>query len=224
MTKPGSTEIAVVLRREIRKGSLVPQERLPPGRVLAETYGVARGTIREALNQLVRDGLVEVRRGSGTYVLGENLETANPVIANANPLELMDTRFALEPHICRLAVLNARLQDLEKAEELLVQMEDSVRDPSLFSELDTAFHTLLVETTGNRLLVWIVAQISHVRNQDQWARMRHLTLNEHMIAEYNNHHRNVLDAIRAREPEQAATVMKQHLESARLSSTRAAST
>ena len=123
-----------------------------------------------------------------------------------------------------MAVLNASLQDLEKAEELLVQMEDSVRDPSRFSVLDTAFHTLLVKTTGNRLLIWIVAQISHVRNQDQWARMQHLTLNERMITEYNRHHRQVLYAIRAREPEQAATVMKQHLESARLSLTRAAST
>jgi len=57
----------------------------------------------------------------------------------------MDTRFALAPQIHRLVVLNAPLQDLEKAEELLVQMEDSVRDPSLFSALDTAFHTLLVK-------------------------------------------------------------------------------
>ena len=91
LTKPGSTEIPAVLRRDIRRGSLAPQERLPPGRVLAETYGVARGTIREALNQLARDGLVKIRRGSGTCVLGEDLETANLVIANANPLELMDT-------------------------------------------------------------------------------------------------------------------------------------
>jgi len=59
---------------------------LPPSRVLAETYGVAQGTIREAWNYLARDGLVNFRRGSGTYVLGEDLETANPIIANANPL------------------------------------------------------------------------------------------------------------------------------------------
>ena len=224
MGKRGSAEIAGLLRQEIRQGTLVSQERLPAERVLAETYAVARGTVREALNQLSNDGLVEIRRGSGTYVLAKDTLSANPVVENATPLELIDARFALEPHICRLAVLNARKQDLEKAEELVMQMENCIEDPAQFSIFDTAFHTLLAETTGNRLLIWIVGQINAVRNQDQWAQMRQLTLNEKTIAEYNSHHREVFEAIRGREPERAAIIMKQHLEAARLSLTRAAST
>ena len=224
MRKLGSAEIAGLLRQDIRQGKLMSQERLPAERLLAETYTVARGTVREALNQLANDGLVEIRRGSGTYVLAIDAYATNPVVENATPLELIDARFALEPHICRLAVLNARNQDLEKAEELVVQMENCLEEPARFSVCDTAFHTLLAETTGNRLLIWIVAQINGVRNQDQWARMRQLTLNETTIAEYNAHHREVFEAIRNREPERAATIMKQHLEAARLSLTRAAST
>ena len=220
----GSAEIAGLLRQDIRQGNLISQERLPAERILAETYAVARGTVREALNQLANDRLVETRRGSGTYVLANDTDSTNPVVANATPLELIDTRFALEPHICRLAVLNARKQDLEKAEELLMQMENCLEEPARFSFFDTSFHTLLAETTGNRLLIWIVAQINGVRNQDQWARVRQLTLNETTIAEYNAHHREVFEAIRNREPERAATIMKQHLEAARLSLTRAAST
>ena len=224
MRKRGSAEIAGLLRQDIRQGNLISQERLPAERILAETYAVARGTVREALNQLANARLVETRRGSGTYVLANDTDSTNPVVANATPLELIDTRFALEPHICRLAVLNARKQDLEKAEELLMQMENCLEEPARFSFFDTSFHTLLAETTGNRLLIWIVAQINGVRNQDQWARMRQLTLNETTIAEYNAHHRDVFEAIRNREPERAATIMKQHLEAARLSLTRAAST
>ena len=224
MRKRGSADIAGLLRQEIRQGKLMSQERLPAERLLAETYAVARGTVREALNQLANDGLVEIRRGSGTYVLANDTYATNPVVENATPLELIDARFALEPHICRLAVLNARNQDLKKAEELVVQMESCLEEPARFSVCDTAFHTLLAETTGNRLLIWIVAQINGVRNQDQWARMRQLTLNETTIAEYNAHHREVFEAIRNREPERAATIMKQHLEAARLSLTRAAST
>jgi len=224
MRKRGSAEIAGLLRQDIRQGNLISQDRLPAERLLAETYAVARGTVREALNQLANDGLVEIRRGSGTYVLANDTYATNPVVENATPLELIDARFALEPHICRLAVLNARTQDLEKAEELVVQMENCIEEPAQFSVCDTAFHTLLAETTGNRLLIWVVAQINGVRNQDQWARMRQLTLNETTIAEYNAHHREVFEAIRNREPERAATIMKQHLEAARLSLTRAAST
>jgi len=223
LNRLGSAEIAAAIRRDISDGVLGFRERLPAERSLAEQYGVARGTVREALNQLARDGLVEIRQGSGTYVLANDEEAVNPIIENASPPELIDARFALEPHICRLAVLHARQQDLDRADELLAKMDECVGDPARFSRFDTEFHTLLAETTGNRLLMWIVSQINGVRNQEQWARMRQLTLTNETISQYNRHHRLVLDAIRAREPEQAAAIMKEHLEAARLSLTRAAS-
>jgi len=224
MSKRGSAEVAALLRTEIRRGTIAAQERLPPERNLGEAYQVARGTIRGALSQLAREGLVEIRPNSGTYVIAANPEALNPVVENASPLELIDTRFALEPHVCRLAVLHGRQEDLEKAEGLLTQMDQCLGDPARFSTLDIAFHTLLAEVTGNRLLIWIIAQINSVRNQEQWAKMRRLTLNEETITNYNKHHRDILNAIRARKPELAATIMKKHLESARLSLTRAAST
>ena len=146
------------------------------------------------------------------------------MIENARPLELIDARFALEPHICRLAVLHATKEDFDQAETLLSKMDASLNDPNSFSNADNDFHTLLVGTTGNRLLIWIVSQINIVRNQKQWSRMRHLTLNETSIAEYNRQHRQILNAIKAREPDRAATLMQNHLETARLSLTRAVET
>ena len=220
----GSAEIADLLRQNVQSGKLTPRERLPAERLLAKTYGVARGTIRGALNQLAEEGLIEIRPGSGTYILDNGPKFISSAIESATPLELIDARFALEPHICRLAVMHARKQDLEKAENLLLQMDHSLFDPARFATLDTIFHTLLAQSTGNQLLIWMVEQINGVRNQDQWARMRHLTLNENSIAEYNRHHRAVFDAVRSREPERAAVIMKKHLETARLSLTRAAST
>ncbi len=222
--KPGATEIAGILRREITKGVLASKDRLPAERILAEKYGVARGTVREALNQLDSEGLVEIRAGSGTYVIYDPAERANAVISNARPLELIDSRFALEPHICRLAVLHATPDDFRKAEDLLSEMEASVSDPVVFSHADTRFHTLLAQTTSNSLLIWIISQINSVRNQEQWAHMRAITLDESIIAQYNKQHRQILNAIRTREPERAATLMKEHLETARLSLTRAAAT
>jgi len=222
--KPGANEIAGLLRRQINDGILLDKERLPAERLLAETYAIARGTVRVALHLLVKDGILEIRPGSGAYVKYNNLEKNNLMMERAKPLELIDTRFALEPHICRLAVLHASPQDFDRAEELLSKMEASVRDPNAFSSADSAFHTLLVETTDNRLLIWIVSQINLVRNQEQWSRMRLLTLNEITITKYNAQHRQILDAVRKREPEEAATLMKQHLETARLTLTRAAST
>lgn len=220
----GSAEIASLIRRDIRTGELSAKERLPPERVLADQYGVARGTVREALNKLAEESLVEIRAGSGTYVIFDSAESAGNVIFSARPLELIDARFALEPHICRLAVLHASQSNLDELESLLVTMESNLNDPTAFSSADTAFHSLLAETTNNNLLIWIVSQINSVRSQKEWSNMRRVILNPDTIGLYNQQHRAILEAIRLREPVTAADAMKEHLESARTSLNRSAAT
>ena len=130
----------------------------------------------------------------------------------------------LEPHICRLCVLHGRREDIETLDELCRRMENSHGDPASFAEADTAFHRTLAATTRNNLLMWLISQINTVRSLDEWTRMRHLTLDENIMSQYNAQHREVLNAIRSREPERAAAKMKEHLETARLSLTRAADT
>jgi len=219
----GAAEVATLIRRAIQAGEFQRHERLPSERVMAETYRVSRGTVREALNRLNKEKMVEIRAGSGTYITF-NVETNSTIIESARPLELIDTRFALEPHICRLAVLHATKEDFARFGMLLDQMEASVNDPAAFGETDTEFHTALAKSTGNNLLIWIIGQISSVRGLDEWRRMRTQTLDTSIIDKYNSQHRQIINAIRSREPERAATMMKEHLETARLSLTRAADT
>ena len=220
----GAAEVASTIRKAIEEQIYRPHDRLPSERILSEEHGVSRGTIRDALTRLEREGLVEIRAGSGTYVTSKDEITGQKVISDARPLELIDTRFALEPHICRLSVLHAQEADLERLEALVKRMEENAHDRRTFSEADTEFHLELVRSTGNSLLIWIITQINDVRTQDQWARMRRLTLDEHIIRTYNTQHRLILDALRARDPERAAMLMKDHLETARRSLTRAAET
>lgn len=222
--KKGAADIAALIRRDISNGTLQPLDRLASERVLAESYNVARGTIREALNRLAEENLVEIRRGSGTYVVQSQDIQIPPSIEHASPLELMDARFALEPHICRLAVMNGRRKDFDALEALCDKMDNVGEDGVGFSEADTNFHRTLVQCTRNSLLIWIIDQITSVRSQDEWTRMRRLTLGKGIITQYNAQHRQILNALRNREPERAANIMKEHLETARLSLTRAADT
>lgn len=224
MSKLGSADIAAVLRREIAKGNYRLHDRLPASRTLAEHYGVARNTLRDALGHLEKEGLLETRPGSGTYVTYKDDGNSAPVTENASPLELVDARFALEPHICRLCVLHGRHDDFNRLEALCDRMEAAQDDPAAFAEADTEFHRALAMATRNNLLTWIIGQINTVRSMDEWTRMRRLTLNSQIIAQYNTQHRQILNAIRSREPERAANHMKEHLETARLSLTRAADT
>lgn len=224
MARRGSAEVAAELRRAIEGGAYRRFERLPPSRTLAEQFGVARNTLRDALYLLGREGLLETRPGSGTYITVESLAPAPTVILDATPLELIDARFALEPHICRLCVLHARREDFDAMDALCGRMEAAVHDPHDFGEADTEFHRTLAGATRNNLLIWLIDQINKVRSLDEWNRMRHLTLDPEIIRVYNTQHRAVVDAIRERDAERAATAMKEQLETARLSLTRAAET
>jgi len=222
MARRSYSDVASELRRSIEDGKFRRFERLPPSRELAENLGVARNTLRDALQQLEREGLLETRAGSGTYVTADKQDTVPPAVEDATPLELIDARFALEPHICRLCVLNGRREDFDMLDTLCDRMEAATNDPAAFAEADTAFHRTLAAATRNNLLLWLISQINTVRSLDEWTRMRHLTLDEGIIRQYNIQHREVLEAIRSREPETAAVKMKEHLETARHSLMRAA--
>ena len=220
--KMNAADLASILRQDIIQGAIAQHEKLPAEREMAEAYGVSRGTVREALIKLMDTDLVDIKRGSGTYVTFEPPPPQPSVIQTANPLELIDARFALEPHICRLAVLHGRRADFDRLGQLCTKMEASVDNAAAFAEADTKFHRALVECTGNVLLIWIMDQITSVRSQSDWTRMRSLTLNTAIIQQYNAQHRRILNALYSREPEAAASNMKEHLETARLSLTRAA--
>ncbi len=218
----GAADIAAVLRREISRGTYHINDRLPPERRLAEQFGVARGTVREALSRLASESLVEIKAGSGTYVVRRPEDRTAEAIEHTSPLELIDARYALEPHICRLAVLHGRRADFDALEQLCQRMESDPDDPVLFADCDAEFHRMLAQCTRNTLLIWIVDQVTTVRSQDDWTEMRQRTLDRDMITTYNRQHRGILDALRARQPEEAARRMGEHLETARLSLTRAA--
>jgi GntR family uxuAB operon transcriptional repressor len=217
-----STDIAGALRRQIEAAAFAVNERLPPERLLAERFGVARGTVREALRQLEHSGWVERRAGSGTYVTWTDQSETRSVVEITRPLELVDARFALEPHMCRLAVLRATDVDFARFEGLLETMEGCVDDPERFADTDEAFHRALAACTQNPMIVWVIEKVHEIKTHAQWARMRTLTLTPDIIRLYNAQHREIVDAIHERDAERAANAMKAHLGTARRSLVEAA--
>lgn len=213
--KLNKNTIFLELRNHIVEGHYQTGERLPPERELASIFGVARGTLREGLRDLETAGLVERRQGSGTYVSYKPENTLPGIIERARPLELVDTRLALEPHICRKAVLHATDPDFRRVERMLVAMERSVNDPVNFSVIDDEYHLALAELSGNSLMRFMAGNLSMARKHAQWSRVRTITLNPTIIRLYNAQHRQIYNAIRAREPETAALQMKKHILTAR---------
>lgn len=221
--KMNAADIAGALRKQIASARFVQNDRLPPERTLAEQFGVARGTVREALKQLEEAGFVARRPGSGTYVTYSEKDEARSIVETTRPLELIDARFAVEPQMVRLAVLHGTEFDLSKAEAHLAAMENCGGDPATFADADERFHLALARCAHNALIYWMLEKMHEVRSHAQWARMRTLTLEPGIIALYNRQHRQILDTIRARDADTAARLMREHLETARRSLVQAAS-
>lgn len=216
-------EVASALRRQILSARYLLNDRLPSERLLSEEFGVARGTLREALRQLEDSGFLKKRAGSGSYVVYSEANYSHSIAQSTSPLELVDARFALEPQVVRLAVLHATEHNLAKVEEAMSAMESCGGATDVFSRADEAFHDALAECTQNSLLIWMTKRVNEVRSYNQWAKMRAITLTPEMIAAYNAQHRQIVDAIRVRDGEGAANAMKQHLKTARQSLIDAAS-
>ncbi|MGI6655392.1 MAG: FadR/GntR family transcriptional regulator [Desulfobulbus sp.] len=212
----GYREIIDRIAGLISRGELRQGERLPAERRLAERFGVSRGALRQALQVLAEHGFIERRQGDGTYLRAEF--TADPTRAGlAQSLdgqlvrlhEILEFRRLIEP---RIAALAARRIDSDTVDRLKILVCDQQR--VLLSgqegeeDLDAAFHHLLAEGTGNRVLVQVMATIRSILDQ---SRSRQLQSPEREQASVEGHLR-ILDAVIRREPEEAAQAMQQHLQ------------
>ncbi len=192
-------------------------DRLPTERALAERFGVARGTVRQALARLEQMGLVTKRRGSGTYVCYSDVAETYSVIRSTGPMELIDARMAVEPHVARLAALHASGNTVYELERTLGEVERCESEANGFSLADERFHRAVAACTRNEMLIWISKWINQVRGHEQWSEMKRLTLTDKLIATYNRQHRDIAEAIRRRDAEAAAEATKEHLRMARQS-------
>ncbi len=212
-TVGGAAAIAAQLRRAILDGSYGYRERLPAERDLALHYGASRSTVREALRQLEESNLVVRRVGSGTFVNHRSNNEEEDVAERTSPIELIEVRLAIEPQMARLASLHATQRDLDRMAEALNDVETcNSRDREAFTRCDAAFHQALADCTRNPLMIGLYRQINTVRSHAQWARMRDKVLSPDRQRAYNDQHRALYDAIRARDTENAVRIVREHLE------------
>jgi DNA-binding FadR family transcriptional regulator len=102
-------QIADQIRGLIKTGEFPAGSRLPPERDLARQLGVSRPSVREALIALEVEGMVEVRIGSGIYVLASTATLpANGPDAAAGPFELLRARYVIESECAALAAKSAK--------------------------------------------------------------------------------------------------------------------
>jgi GntR family transcriptional repressor for pyruvate dehydrogenase complex len=140
MSERAALQVAEELRALLMSGRYAPGERLPAERELAVRLGVSRPTAREAIGHLTEAGLVQARRGSGTYV------TAVDVRA------LLEVRLQLEPFAAELAAARRDQTQVRRLRELLAALVAAVDEPPRFGELDALLHQEIWEAADNPVL------------------------------------------------------------------------
>ena len=197
-------------------------ERLPSERQLAQDLGVARNTVRDALDRLEERGLIRRRAGSGSFVTydpqGESASHSH-VAAETGPLQLQVVRGILEPEMIRLAIITMPPRAIEALGETLSRMEAvqaEVRraakalyaDANAFVRLEEEFHQQIAMGTANPLLIACYKLVIDARRQSFRAAMyrRHLTPSR--ISAYQRAYNALFNAIAARDIEEATEFMK----------------
>jgi GntR family transcriptional repressor for pyruvate dehydrogenase complex len=199
----------------ILEGQLRPGDRLPSEKELGARLGVSKTVIREAIRSLAAKGLVEVRAGSGTYVLDLGQEiVARPLslLLRSHALEpqhIHEVREVLEVRIARLAAERAQPSDLEAMEQAINRLKKPRLGALEYAEADVAFHTALARASGNILFSVLAESLNGVMKEVRLWAFRHdgIAAAERAVV----YHSNILERVRARESEGAAAAMLEHL-------------
>ncbi|HEX4883273.1 MAG TPA: FadR/GntR family transcriptional regulator [Casimicrobiaceae bacterium] len=205
-------QIADQIRGLIRSGEFQAGARLPPERDLAKQLGVSRPSVREALIALEVEGLVEVRIGSGIYVLSPGQKApAAGADAPAGPFELLRARYVIEGECAALAAKSARKSQVAAIEEALDDMEREHAGGRQPLSADRTFHLRIAEATGNGALVHVIKTLWDERTGPLYQQLEHHYDNPQLWESAMAEHRAVVKAIAAHDAAAAKSAMQRHL-------------
>lgn len=214
-----SVQIGAEILRHIEANKLVPGDRLPSERDLAELLGVSRPSLREALRSLQAHGKIVVKHGQGAFMAESSTEQAlRSALSDLDHdlVELFEMREVLEVPAAFWAAERRSQGALESVEAAFKALDACIdRRPEDFDELqklDALFHLRIVQASGRRLL----EEAQNVMSELMEKGMRTTLEIEGRISKSREEHLAVLDHIRNQDAAGAAEAARFHVQSARL--------
>ena len=204
--------VAERLVQEISDRRLNPGDELPRERHLAEAYGVGRSSVREALRMLESRGLI-ASPGSGRLVVADYANPLNQSLAlllrmhDGDLGELFEIRRILEVETAGLAAQRRSDADLGAMRTAQRTMEEGLGSAERYVDGDVRFHLAIAAATHNRVATYMMQAIRDVLHRALLSIYQIPGSPERSLGQ----HRQILDAIEARRPDQARERMRLHL-------------
>jgi DNA-binding FadR family transcriptional regulator len=215
MTEPRRLyeQIARKVAKSIADGEYEVGERLPSERELAQNFKVSRPTVREAIIALELDGLVEVRLGSGVYVMSLQPPAGREGAKDIGPFELLEARHAIEGEAAALAAVRIDDEQLEQLSGLLAEMRDDNRQNEILmsEEADRRFHELIATATQNSGIIAAVEMLWDARARSPQSHSMDDKSRAHGNKPPIDEHNAILRALKRRDPVAARTAMHEHI-------------
>jgi GntR family uxuAB operon transcriptional repressor len=208
-------KVGLELRQMLVEKNYKVGDKLPAERDIAELLGVTRTVVREALIMLELENLIEVRKGSGVFIidLPSSSTHSHPLKDDVGPFELLQARQLLESNIAEFAALQATPKDIAQMREAL-DMEISELNKKEGQQYgDKEFHLCVARATQNSVLVDMLLESWERReNSPMWeqlhSRIRSTVYQERWLQD----HSDILLALQKKDPVAAKRAMWQHLE------------
>jgi DNA-binding FadR family transcriptional regulator len=206
-------EIVAKIKDMVEKGRFKSGDQLPVERELAEVFRVSRSSVREALRSLESQGFIESRQGDGTYIASQPVESLVSPLASViltekdDQMDLFEMRRMIEPDLAYLAAERATEEEIAMMEKVLALQEEQIARGEFGTDVDRNFHYIMVRAAKNKAILRITDNIIDLLAE---SREQYLQV-EGRPQKSILRHREVLEAIRARDPERAERCMLEHL-------------
>jgi len=186
--------------------------RLPAERELAAMFEVSRPTIREAVVALELECFVEVRMGSGVYVIENNKGKSRFSGQDVGPFELTEARVLIEGEAAALAATMITNEELAELAQTLDEMAcENNNDTDTHEAADKKFHMIIARATNNSAISSIIEELWDEREVSTLTRRMYQTVRDSGVKPSVEEHRAVYEALKARDAQSARTLMREHL-------------
>jgi GntR family transcriptional regulator, uxu operon transcriptional repressor len=233
MSAKRGRRLAELIMAESERAGLGPGSRLPTERQLAVDLGVTRSGVRLALAALEADGLISREVGRGTFfsdtafrntagqafdalretpgeVAGKMAAYPAPAAMDFAPADVMTIRRLLEPQALPLVVMWATARDFAEMERCVAGGDQAVNYEE-FETWDLALHRAIMAAAHSPLLAALYSVVESARHGQVWGDLKRRSASSQRRAVYQEDHRAIVTALRARDADAAIESMRTHL-------------
>ncbi|MDP3447827.1 MAG: FadR/GntR family transcriptional regulator [Eubacteriales bacterium] len=205
------------ITKAISTGRFRVGDRLPSEFELAEELNVGRNSLREAIKMLSTMGVVEIKRGDGTYICRQLKPTVfdstiySLILGESSAEELYELRRILDEDMLALAMQKCSEEDLTTLEQYIEEMRLCFYcgDLTKASKLDYEFHLYLAKCSYNSFFQRIITGVYRIFEQSIETNIR----TEEQFANADAHHQKMVDCLRRKDAAHIASVVQESLSS-----------